>query len=142
MDILNTVIIAVHLLGLVVGMGSGIGLGVLMPRLASAGDDERTRLFAMADVFSRNGHIGLGVLWVTGILIVVLKYGGIGGFSTWFWIKIALVVLLSASIGMGSAAYRRYKAGNTASGARLSMTGKLNMIAGPLIILAAVFAFH
>ena len=141
MDILNTLLIALHLVGLVIGMGTGVALGVLLPRLGAARDGERARLLDIGDALVRNGHIGLGLLWVTGILIVFLKYGGVGGLSPWFWIKIALVVILSASIGIAAAAYRKFKAGDMAASARLAMAGKLNMLVGPLAILAAVFAF-
>lgn len=141
MDILGAVILALHFLGLVIGMGSGMALGVVMPRIGKAGEGERGKLFGIGDALVRNVNIGLGLLWVTGILIVLLNYGGIGGLSFWFWIKIGLVVVLSASIGMGSAAYRRLKSGDKASAARLAMTGRINLITGPLIILAAVLAF-
>jgi len=141
MEIVNAVIIALHLFGLVITMGAGMALRLVMPRIASAGEGERDRLFGIGDALMRNAHIGLGLLWLTGILVVVLKYGGIDGLSFWFWIKIALVVVLSASIGMGSAAYRRFKAGEKASGARLAMIGKINLVTGALVILAAAFAF-
>ena len=142
MDIVNAVIIALHLLGLVITMGSSMALSLVMPRIATAGEGERDGLFGIGSGLMRNANIGLGLLWVTGILAVVLIYGGVGGLGLWFWIKIALVVVLSASIGMGSAAFRRFKAGDRASGARLAMIGNINLITGALIILTAVFAFR
>ncbi len=141
MDIVNTLIIALHFLGLVIAMGSSVAFLLVMPRIASAGEGERDQLFGVGSGLMRNANIGLGVLWLTGILSVVLKYGGVDGLDFWFWTKIALVVVLSASIGMGSAAFRRFKGGDKASGARLAMIGKINLITGTLIILTAVLAF-
>lgn len=141
MDILNTILIALHLLGLVFAMGAGIALGVMGPLYGTAKDGERSMLFKIGNTLSRNGHVGLGLLWVTGILVVFLKYGGIDALNWWFWLKIVLVVILSASIGIGSAAYRRFQAGDNGASARLALTGTINKVVGPLIILCAVFAF-
>ena len=141
MDIVNAIIIALHLLGLVIAMGSSVALPLVMSRIASAGEGERDKLFGVGSGLMRNANIGLGLLWVTGILSVVLKYGGIDGLDFWFWTKIVLVVVLSASIGMGSAAFRRFKAGDKAAGERVAMIGKINLITGALIILTAVLAF-
>jgi len=141
MDIVNNIIVALHLLGLVIAMGSSMAFRLVMPRIASAGEGEQDKLFSIGSGLMRNANIGLGLLWVTGILAVVLKYGGVDGLDFWFWTKIALVVVLSASIGMGSAAFRRFKAGDKASGARLAMIGQINLVTGALIILTAVFAF-
>ena len=59
----------------------------------------------------------------------------------WFWVKIALVVVLSASIGIGSAAYRKLQAGDASVAGRLTLTSKINFVAGVLIVVSAVFAF-
>lgn len=141
MDILVNLLIALHLFSLVLGMGSGIALTVVMKRVGAARDEERARLFALGSTFSRNGHIGLGLLWITGIVVAFLKYGGLGGFGAWFWIKMALVIVLSASIGMGSAAYRKFRNGETAASGRMAMFSTLSAAAGMLTIVAAVFAF-
>ena len=141
MDIVVNLLIALHLLGLVIGMGSGIALSVLSPFGASAGDAERGLIYRIGNALSRNGHIGLGLLWVTGLAAVFLKYGGVMSMNWWFWLKMALVVVLSASIGIGGAAYRKVQAGDAGAGARLKLASKVNQVAGVLVIVAAVFAF-
>ena len=142
MLIVNNVLIGLHLLGLVIGMGSGIALGVMGPLYGQAKDGERSLLFRIGNALGRNGHVGLGLLWVTGILIVFLKYGGIGAMTPWFWAKMVAVVALSASIGIGSAAYRRFQAGDNGASARVALTATINKVLGPVIILLAVFAFN
>ncbi|MBU1176532.1 MAG: hypothetical protein KKH72_14100 [Alphaproteobacteria bacterium] len=141
MDIVVNILVALHLLGLVIGMGSGMALGVLGARTRTAPPDHKGLLFAIGNVLGRNGQIGLGLLWVTGIAVVLLKYNGVAGLTWWFWVKMALVVVLSASVGIGGAAYRKVQAGDAGAGKRLAMAGKVNLVTGPLIILAAVFAF-
>lgn len=141
MDILINLLIAFHLLGLVVGMGSGIALSLTGPMYGKANDDQRSQLFKLGNLLSRNGHVGLALLWVTGPIVIFLKYGGFGALSPWFWVKIVLAVILSASIGIGSAAYRKFQAGDMGASARVAMTGKINLVCGLLIILTAVFAF-
>lgn len=141
MEILINILIFLHILGLVIGMGSGVALSRLGPFYGQISEDQRGVLFKFAFLLGRNGHIGLGLLWVTGILVVWLKYGGVADFSWWFWAKMVLVVILSASIGMGSAAFRKFAAGDMGASARAAMAGKINAVAGVLIILSAVFAF-
>lgn len=141
MELVVVILIFLHLMGLVIGMGSGIALSVLGPLHGTATEDQRSLMFNIGARFARNGHVGLALLWITGPLILWLRYGGIGGLSSWFWVKIALVIALSASIGMGSAAYRKFSAGDTGASARVALTGKINGIVGILVVLTAVLAF-
>jgi len=141
MDIVVNILIAAHLMGLVLVSGSGIAMGVVMPFHGQAGAGEKSVVLSIGKALARNGHIGLGLLWVTGPLVVWLKYGGVGAFGSWFWIKMALVVTASAAVGIGSAAYRRFAAGDTGASGRVAAMGRVNLIVGPLIVLTAVFAF-
>ena len=141
MDIFVTVLIALHFLGLAIGAASVVAFGVVMARIGPTKDGERARLFSIGDTLVRYGHIALGLLWVTGILLVVFAYGGVGGLGAWFWVKLVIVVALSASMGMGSAAYRKFKADDMGASGRVAVTNAVNMVAGVLIILFAVMAF-
>lgn len=140
MDILVNILLFLHFFGLVLGMGSGMALSnatrIVTAAPAESGFERFTGMLA------RNGHIGLGLLWVTGLLMVWLRYGGVGAFSVWFWIKMVLVVVLSAAVGMGAAAYRKAKAGDGEAARRAKIASTVSGLSGIGIIFAAVFAFN
>lgn len=142
MDILINLLIALHILGLVIGMGSGMANARLGPMYGTASAEQRSLLFKIGSMLGKNGHIGLGLLWITGILVVWLKYGGVGEFTFWFWVKMVLVVALSASIGIGSSAYRKFAAGDMGASARVAIAGKISAVCGVLVIVSAVFSFQ
>jgi len=141
MDIIVNLLKVLHLLGLVLGMGSGLAMTRIWPIYGASSEEQRSVLFKMGRVLGKNGHVGLALLWVTGILIVWLDYGGIDAFSWWFWAKIVFAIVLSASVGIGSKAYRRFAAGDMGASARVELASKVSGISGVLIILFAVFAF-
>lgn len=142
MEIFLNILLMLHFLGLAMGMGTGLALSRVSPKLAEAEGTTRSTLFSIATALGKNGHIGLGLLLVTGILMVVLKYQGISSFGTWFWIKMVFVVILSASVGMGSAAYRKAAAGEDGALQRTKMFGAINGVSSLAIIVSAVMAFN
>jgi len=141
MHVFINILVFLHLAALVFGMGAGIALIRLGPYYGQVGEEARAKLFILGRTFGKTANISLVVLWVSGILAVWLKYGGVGGLSGWFWAKMVLVVILSGSIGMGSAAYRKFVAGDMGASARAAMAGRINLVAGMGVILCAVFAF-
>ncbi len=141
MDIFVNILVFLHLAALVFGMGSGFALSRLGPYYGQVGEDAKLKLFVLGRRYSKTANMALAVLWVTGLLTVWLKYGGVAGLSGWFWAKMILVVILSASIGMGSAAYRKFVGGDVGASSRAAMAGRINLVAGLGVILCAVFAF-
>jgi len=138
MDILINILIFIHIFGLVLGMGSGMAMAAAN-RLVT---EPTTGFEKLTDMLVRNGHVGLALLWISGPLVVWLKYGGFSGFGFWFWLKIAFVIALSAAVGMGAASYRKARAGDAEAARRASMTGMLSGLSGLGAIFAAVFAFN
>lgn len=136
------ILLFLHLFGLAFGMGSGIAASRIGPFVGTASENERQSLFKLGRMLGRNAHIGLGTLWVTGLAMVWLEYGSnLGGLSLWFWFKILLVVVYSATVSIGTASFRRFTDGDVAASGRAALMGKINIILGPLIILSAVVAF-
>jgi len=142
MEILNNILLWIHLGGLVVGMGSGMALGVISPAISKSKPEERDRLWGLYGLLSRNAHAGLGLLLVTGPILVFTKFGGFEGAGTWFWIKMALVVVLVISIMVGTRASKRLKSGDASAVPVAQRSGLINGVTGFLIILSAVFAFN
>jgi protoporphyrinogen IX oxidase len=140
MDIFINILLFLHFFGLVIGMGSGIALSTVSRLVVNPGAESGFDKVMVA--LARNGHVGLGLLWLTGLLMVWLKYEGVGAFDFWFWIKIAFVIVLTASVGIGSAAARRARAGEAGAAGRTKMASMVSGISGLIIIFAAVFAFN
>lgn len=142
MDMVNNILLFLHFGGLIAGMGSGIAMSRVGPALATANADQRKALFTLGGQLLRTAHIGLAVLWITGPLLIWLKFGGIGGLDAWFWAKIVFVIILSASIGIASAAFRKLAAGDASQAPRMKTAGMVNGLTGIAIVLCAVFAFN
>jgi len=131
-----------HFVALAAGVGGGLGMSQVGPRLVNAAPDQRETWWPLARFFLMLTRIALVVLLVTGPLMVWLKYGGFAGLNVWFHAKLGLIVLAIVLMGLSEVGMARLKRGDEGG-------GKLAMIAGPamgvamyVVILAAVFAFN
>ena len=141
MDYLNSLLLWLHLISLAVAGATIFGMPVLMNNMAGVAPDVRPRVGAIAQRFSMMSRGALGVLVITGPLMVWLKYGGIAGFTFWFWVKMALVVVLIGIVVWSGINGKRAQGGDAAAAARAPMLGMLGMATFLLIIAAAVLAF-
>lgn len=142
MGIVTDLLLVLHILGLVLGVGAGMAMLRVRPIMAGANDEQRSVLFIVGQKLGGHGLVGLAILWITGPLLVWLEYDGFGELNAWFWVKIVLVVILSAAIGVGSKAFRLMRAGDMSMAPRAKMAGKIGSAAGVAIIFCAVFAFN
>jgi uncharacterized membrane protein len=94
MDIWFNLVLFVHLVALVVGAATNVVMPVIGGRLAKMPPEMRGEFGAIAGRLSRNSQIALGLLVITGIIMVALRYGGLEGASPWFIAKLVLVGLL------------------------------------------------
>lgn len=131
-----------HIVALAMGVGGGLGMSQVGPRLVNASPDQRETWWPLARVFRMLVSVGLVVLLITGPLMVWLKYGGFSGFNVWFQVKMGLVALGVVLMGLSEMGMARLKRGDEAG-------GKLAMTAGPAlgatmyaVILVAVFTFN
>lgn len=138
MHIFINILIFIHFFGLVLGMGSGMAMGTAM-----RGVDRSTGGFdKLTSALARNGHVGLALLWISGPLIVWLKYGGFAGLGFWFWVKIAFVIVLTAALAIGAVNFRKARQGDREAAKRAAMIGMVSGISGLIVIFSAVFAFN
>ncbi|MCD7060069.1 hypothetical protein [Pelagibacterium xiamenense] len=142
MEILANILLFLHLFALVLGMGAGIALSMQGRLMASAGPELRTGLLRFGEMLRVNSYAGIALLWITGPLIVWLRYGGAGGLGAWFWVKMAFVVALTISIAVGAASYPKAKTGDADAMKRVKLAGMGSGIFGLLAIFSAVFAFN
>jgi len=141
MDIIVKLLVFLHMVGLIHGMAAGIAGGRMGPLLASSNDDQRSILFRLSKLLSMNGHIGLATLWVSGILLVWLKYDGVANLDLWFWVKLALVIVLTVLVGIVTVGLRRMRDGDMSAAPMVKRVSKINAVVGLAIIFCAAFAF-
>ena len=131
-----------HLAALAAGIGGGLGMSQVGPRLVNGPVDQRATWWPLAQAFRMLSNGGLVVMLVTGPLMVWLKYGGASGLNVWFTAKMALIGVAIVLIGASEIGLARLKRGDE-SGAKLAMaTGPLIGVTFFVVILAAVFAFN
>jgi len=133
MDVLFNILLICHLGALGLGATSAIGAPIVMSRMAGATPEGRQMLGGIAARFGFNARIAVGVLVVTGVLMVWLRYGGVDGLGAWFWVKMALVAVIIAAMIVSQVARGRVNPGVMGWITRLSLLG---------VVIAAVFAFN
>ena len=142
MDILVNILLWLHFMGLALGIGGGIALAFVGPRLIAATAGERDLLWTFEKFFGRVGGGGLIVLLITGPLMVWLKFGGTAGFTWWFSVKMVLVALAVIGVGTHQWAGARFHRGDASAVPLLFIGGRVAGASMVLAMLCAVFAFN
>ena len=142
MSVLINLLIWIHLLALAMGFAGGIGMSQVGPRLAAAAPDQRATWWPLVNVFGRIAHIGLGLLLITGPVILWLKYHGAGGLNAAFAIKMGLIVLAVIAIGVSDWGKKRLKNGDEGGAKVMAASGPVTVLLMLGVVLSAVFAFN
>ena len=141
MDIVNNLLLWVHLMALAMAGAAAFGLPVVGSKMASASAETRPVLFSVAKGISSVSRAALGLLIITGPLLAWLKFGGVAGFTLWFTIKMVLVVLLLISVIFAGMQMKKAEGGDRAAAGMLPRIGVVNLLLLLGIVLCAVFAF-
>jgi len=142
MDIILSILLWLHFMGLAMALGGGIALSQSGPMLVSVPPSEVGTIWKLEGIFSRIGSIGVGTLIVTGPLMVWLKFGGVAAMPAWFWVKMALVLVAIAGIATHEVAARRFKAGDASAFRWMLISGRAAGASMALVVLCAVLAFQ
>lgn len=141
MDVFADILLWIHLAALGLGGAASFGLPVVGSKMATANAETRPLLFSIMQRLTRIGRAGFGLLIITGPLIVWLKYGGMAGFNTWFWVKMALVVVLLGLIIYAGTNAKKAEAGDRMAAIRAPTIGMGATTVFLLVIGAAALAF-
>jgi putative membrane protein len=141
MDVFINLLIGAHILAFVAGGSNSVVGPVIAGRIAGATPEMRTGYYGVMNTLAQVGKVAMVVLLVSGPLILWLRYGGLGGASIWFWIKMALIVVMLATIIYGGINDKKAQAGDGAAAERADIAHKITSVAFLGVVLAAVFAF-
>lgn len=141
MEILIKIILFLHFSGFVLGLGAGWALVRISPFSAGASAEQKSIFFKVVKLLGAHINLGVALLWVTGLLMVALKYQDVAGLSHWFWLKMVFVLVLSAAVGIGSKARRLMMAGDAGQAPKARMMGMIAGASGLAAIFCAIFAF-
>lgn len=141
MVLFTTLLFWLHLMGLALGGAAAFGNPVVGNRLIAAAPEGRPVLFSIAHGLSTVGKVGMGLLIVTGLLMVWLRFGGPAGMTSWFWLKMVLLVLLLADIIYIAQVEKRAEAGDEKAFRTLAPLGVLGVVLLLGVVLSAVLAF-
>jgi hypothetical protein len=141
MQALIAILFCGHLMGLALGGAAGFGNAVVGRRLLAAAPDVRTHLFGISHGLAALGKVGMGLLIVTGPLLIWLQFGGVEALSWVFWLKMVLLVALIADIIVIGRMEARAEGGDLSALKRMPILGGLSILLLIGIVLCAVVAF-
>ena len=132
---MNEILLMLHFFGLAAGFAASIGNFVVL-QLISASPADAPVLGRVPQRLARVGQTGLALLWITGI-VMVGNAGG-GAEMPWtFWIKLALVIGVTAGVVLLDLTLKKVRSGDQAAAARLPLYGG---VTGAMLVLIVVFA--
>ena len=139
---LTDIILFIHIAGLMMGASGGFGSMIVMRHAATLPPEQQGPIRALGPQMARFSHIGLTLMWITGLSLVFLRYGGFGALPQLFWVKIVFVLSLTLAAIAIEMTYADIKRGNMAAAARLPRLGPWAGLSSLLAVLFAVLAFH
>ena len=129
-----------HFAALAVAGAASFGIPVVGAAAEAAAAETRPVLVGVIGRLSMVGRVALGVLIVTGALML-WSGAGEGGLSAWFWVKMGLLAVLIVALVISVRVVRRLEAGDPAAAAQAARIGAVNMGLFLLIMLMAVLGF-
>jgi putative membrane protein len=138
---LTNLLVWLHFIGIGMGMGGGIALSKVGPRLIEAPPEGRALLWQLEIFFSRIGAAGLLMLLASGPLILWLKFGGPAGLSGWFVAKMLCVLVALVGVVLHEWAGRRFRRGDAKAVPLMFIGGRMAGIGIVLAMLCAAMTF-
>jgi hypothetical protein len=140
---MNDTLFILHLLGFGAAVAASIGNFVIL-RLVAEAPADRPVLAKVPPRLLRVGQGGLGLLWLTGLIMLWTIFGGPQNVPSTFWFssKILFVILVTIAVGLAGMTLRRVQAGDLAAAKRLPPIGMAMAILLLLIVICAVLAFN
>ena len=133
---MNKILLMLHFFGLAAGFSASIGNLAVM-RLVAASPADAPVLGKVPPILVRVGEVGLALVWLTGLIMGWSRRGGPANLPWEFWVKLLLVIGVTAGVIMVDLTLKRVRSGDQAAAARLPVSGGG---AGALLVLVVIFA--
>jgi protoporphyrinogen IX oxidase len=135
MDLFFNFLLVVHLAALGLGISTTFVAPIIGSRMPKAPPEARSTLLGILGRLTLNARVAMGLLLVTGIAMVFVRYNGdFANMGPWFLVKMGLVVLIL--VLMIAAAVLKPGTLNP------QLMGWLTRLAMAGIVIAAVMAFN
>lgn len=138
---MREVMLSVHFIGLAMGLGTSFASLFLGMASAKMPPDEAQKFRMNTFVLSRMGHIGLTLLILSGIFLMT-PFWSVLPEHPLLMIKLVLVILLAAIVGIISSKVRKAKNGDASQLKSIPTLGRFGLLTGILIVILAVYIFH
>lgn len=135
-------LLAAHIVGLMMGAGGGFGSMLTAREALKRPADQAVTLRSMGPILANFSFMGLILMWITGLALVFLKYGGFGALPQMFWIKFIFISTLTLAAIATQVLYGQVKAGNTIAATRVPVFGQIAGMSSVLAVVFAALAFH
>ena len=119
-----------------------VAMPLIGARMAGAPPETRMALGGIAQQIGIYSRVAFVVLLISGPLMLWLRFGGIGGASVWFWVKMELIVVMAAGMAANGYYRRKSAAGDRQAASAAKAASALSRLALLGIIVAAVLAFN
>ena len=139
---MSDILLALHLVGLMLGAGGGFGSAVTARVAAGRPPEQAAVLRSLGPDLARLSTAGLVVMLLTGLALVFAKYGGFAGLPGLFWVKMLFVLTLTLAAIALEVTFAQVKGGDAKAAARVPALGPVAGISSMLAVIFAVFAFH
>jgi hypothetical protein len=136
-------LLVLHFLALAMAMGGGLS-NIIAKRQMPKAPPVTYPGFALASgAVGKMATLALAVLWVTGLWMGLLKFGGFGGFPALLWVKLALVTVLTGFSGsLNHLIIRARRAGTPPDGQKIDRHAYAISGLAVLIVIVAVVLFN
>lgn len=129
-----------HFIGLAMGLGTSFAFAFLGSAASKLSEEESFKFMATSSVVSRMGHIGLTLLVLTGLYLMTPYWSTLSDMPMLI-IKLVLVLVLGALIGIMSSKMKKVKSGDAPAMKSIQSLGPLAMLTGVAIVVLAVVTF-
>jgi uncharacterized membrane protein len=141
MSIVYDLLLWLHIIAFIVGGANSVAMPVIGARIAGAGPETRPVLFELGNRLAQFGKVAMVVLLVSGPAMMAMRYGGLAEVSPWFWVKMALIVVMLVTIVISGINFKKAQRGVAGAAHTAEAAGKVTALAFLGVLLAAVLAF-
>jgi len=139
---MKVVMLILHFIGLVMGLGTGFAHAFLGAAVAKMSPEEATKFRLHSLILGKMGHIGIGLLVISG-LYMITPYWKVLFSMPLLMTKLALVIVLLVLITLITQSSKRAMKGDAvAELKKMETLGKMTLIVGVAIVILAVNIFH